>query len=79
MTTTILNISLLGSTQESDRFDLLIYVPHAELYHSGGIVNELLPQIRALDPEILEKFCYMDADIGSRELAHDMGSKLAEK
>lgn len=75
----ILDLSLLGDTAESDRFDLLIYVPHAELYHPDGVVNDLLPRIRTLDPTALEEFCYMDADTGSRELAHDLGNKLAGK
>jgi len=75
----IFDLSLLGNAVESDRFDLLIYVPHAELYRTDGIVNDLLPQIRTLDPLALEEFCYMDADTGSRELAHNLGKKLADK
>lgn len=44
----------------------------------GGSAEEHFPKLLELNPEALEPYCYMDADIGSRELAHSLGNRLSD-
>ncbi len=50
-------------TEDSNKIDLLIYTPHAELYQKGSIADYYFPILSSLNQQALEQFCYLDADI----------------
>lgn len=73
-----LTITNFSRNSNESAIDLLILVPHAEIYETAR--ESLLPHfpvLRELDQKALERFCYADADIGSRELAHEIAAKLS--
>jgi hypothetical protein len=81
MSSPLLHLTLLNSPTKDHLtpppLDLLIFLPHAELFSPNAPYLTHFPKITPLDPVALERFCYMDADIGSRELAHSLGEKLS--
>jgi hypothetical protein len=78
MTTPPTSDILSYRSNTSGMVDILIYVPHAELYHPKKVLP-YFPHLAELDQEALRWFCLLDADIGSREIAEALYQRLISK
>ena len=78
MTTPPTSDILSYRSNTSGMIDILIYVPHAELYHPKKVLP-YFPHLAELDQEALRWFCLLDADIGSREIAEALYQMLISK